>query len=257
MSPSQPPPADDEPGFEVPSARVPVRLVLADGTTYDGWHFGARVSACAELTLNTAHQGHPKTLSDPSVHGQIMVCTYPMIGNYGVPSADVDEHGLCRYLESPVARIAGLVVSEYCFDHMHEHAAQSLPAWLHQHGIPGIYGVDTRAIATRLRAGSQLAKIVFDGRDVPWRDPNARNLAAEMSCAAPYVVNPDAPSDALTVLVVDCGVKHGLLRQFVARGVRVKVVPWDFDFTGEAYDGTRREGGSLARGRKRETEERE
>ena len=137
----------------------PAALFLSDGTVMAGHSFGANIAnTTGEVVFTTGMVGYPEALTDPSYKGQILVLTYPLIGNYGVPpEADVDELGLSRFMESNAVQIAGLVVSTYSWEHSHWAAQQSLANWLEQHKVPALYGVDTRALTKRLReVGSML-----------------------------------------------------------------------------------------------------
>jgi carbamoyl-phosphate synthase small subunit len=128
-------------------------LYLADGSSpIEGRSFGAPVNMSGEVVFNTGMVGYPEALTDPSYRGQILVLTYPLIGNYGVPDENVlDAHGLPEYFESREIHIKGLVVSSYSWKHSHWAAQKSLSEWLIKHGIPAIYGVDTRALTKKLR----------------------------------------------------------------------------------------------------------
>jgi len=104
------------------------------------------------VVFNTGMVGYPEALTDPSYRGQILVLTFPLVGNYGVPDDSArDEHGLPRHFESDEIHIAGLVVSSYSWEHSHWAAHCSLAAWLKKAGIPGMYGVDTRALTIKIR----------------------------------------------------------------------------------------------------------
>jgi carbamoyl-phosphate synthase small subunit len=117
-----------------------------------GRSFGANVSVSGEVVFNTGMVGYPEALTDPSYRGQILVLTYPLIGNYGVPDETiVDEYGLPTYFESNAIHISGLVVSSYSWQHSHWAAQKSLSEWLIKHNVPGIYGVDTRELTKTLR----------------------------------------------------------------------------------------------------------
>lgn len=183
--------------------------------------------------------GYIESLTDPSYKGQILVLSYPMIGNYGVPSTDaVDKYGLPSFLESKRIQIAGLIVLDYSHEYSHWNAVKSLSAWLKESGVPALFGVDTRAVIKRLRNhGVMLGKIVHrdeDAESLPFSDPNARHLVDEVSVKTPYVLG----DGAKTVVVVDCGMKTNQLRCLLARGMKVKVVPWDFDFSSDlSWDG--------------------
>merc|ERR1719427_2226321 len=109
-------------------------LTFEDGTSYKGTSFGAEVSQAGEVVFNTGMVGYPESLTDPSYSGEILVLTYPLIGNYGVPSEDeLDEFGLHRYFESAAIQISALIVSDYSFDHSHHQAMSSLSSWLCKH----------------------------------------------------------------------------------------------------------------------------
>ena len=162
--------------------------------------------------------------------------TYPLIGNYGVPQEGPDEKGISRNFESERIWVRGLVISDYSFDYSHWDAVKSLDEWLKEHKIPGIFGIDTRAVTQTLREkGSMLGMIVPEGekKDFPVDDPNLVNQIALVSCKEPIVYG----EGSKTVAMVDCGVKHNILRCFMERGVKVIRVPWDYDFNTLEYDG--------------------
>lgn len=234
-----------------------IALELEDGSILEGYSFGAPRSVAGEVVFNTGMVGYPESLTDPSYRGQILVLAYPLAGNYGVPPMD-RENGLLKYFESERVQAAGLVVSEHCERYSHWNAARGLGEWLAAEGVPAIQGIDTRALTKRLRErGTMLGRITY-GEPVPFDDPNARNLVAEVSVREPvvYSAEPGAANPAKrataarravgrridgrpTVLAVDCGMKSNIVRCFLRRGVSVIRVPWDHDFnTGErAYDG--------------------
>src|SRR5688500_15541566 len=142
-------------------------LVLEDGTQYRGRLHGFARSVSGEVVFNTGMVGYTEALTDPSYRGQILVLTYPLVGNYGVPPA----------FESDRIQAAALVVSELALEYSHAAAAKSLPQWLHEQGIPCLAGVDTRALAKRLRSrGCMLGKLLPEGADLPFVDPNKHNL---------------------------------------------------------------------------------
>ncbi len=210
-----------------------VKLVLEDGTTFDGKSFGHEKSVAGEVVFYTAMTGYPESLTDPSYTGQILVSTYPMIGNYGVPS-DRKENGLHRYFESDKIHITGLVVDNYSFGYSHWNAQSSLADWMKSQQIPGIYGIDTRALTKILREkGSMLGKIEFEAEPIELVDPNLMNLVAITSTNTVEIYG---EGDA-TVVLVDCGVKNNIIRCLIKRGVNVIRVPWDYDFTTLKYDG--------------------
>src|SRR5690348_13940033 len=126
-------------------ASVPGVLVLEDRAMFSGLHFGAPTAATGEVVFNTGMVGYPEALTDPSYLGQILVLTYPLIGNYGVPEGGT-AHGLPGAFESDRIQITGLVVSEMSTDYTHWSAARSLADWLRGQGVPALAEVDTRAL---------------------------------------------------------------------------------------------------------------
>ncbi|MCD6333468.1 MAG: carbamoyl-phosphate synthase (glutamine-hydrolyzing) small subunit, partial [Bacteroidales bacterium] len=148
-----------------------VKLVLEDGMEFSGWSFGHEKPAAGEVVFNTAMAGYPENITDPSYRGQILVLTYPLVGNYGVPGKQ-REHQLLKFFESDEIQISGLVISDYSFSYSHWNADQSLSDWLNEFHVPGIFGIDTRALTKYLREkGTMLGKIIFD-EDIPFYDPN-------------------------------------------------------------------------------------
>ena len=211
-------------------------LRLQNGMEFRGWAFGDTSHADGEVVFSTAMVGYPESLTDPSYSGQILCVTYPLIGNYGVPDHGVDKWGISKNFESERIWVRALVISEYSFNYSHWDAVESLDQWMKEQHIPGIYGVDTRALTQVLREnGSMLGMIVHEGDDAtfPIEDPNLQNQIDIVSCKE---VKTYGEGDK-TVVLVDCGVKHNILRCFVNRGIKVIRVPWDYDFTKLEYDG--------------------
>src|SRR5438132_1191763 len=174
------------------------RLVLEDGTAIAGRLHGFPKSVAGEIVFNTGMVGYPEALTDPSYSGQILVLTYPLIGNYGVPA----RNGSDLSFESGRIQVAGLIVSELAQGYSHATACDSLPEWLRQEGIPCLAGIDTRALTKRLREqGSMLGKGVAGKDDVPFDDPNRRHLVASVSVRERVVYS----VGDRTVVVVDCG----------------------------------------------------
>lgn len=211
-------------------------LRLEGGAEFRGWIFGYDGPCDGEAVFSTAMVGYPESLTDPSYSGQILCVSYPLVGNYGVPEEGPDENGISRNFESEKIWARGLVISEYSFDYSHWNAVKSLDEWLREQKIPGIYGVDTRALTKELREnGSQLAMIVPDGveKSFPVPDPNQENQIAIVSCKEVIRYG----SGEKKVVLVDCGVKHNILRCFVERGIELIRVPWDYDFNTLEWDG--------------------
>lgn len=213
---------------------LPAVLTLEDGTCFEGKSFGHPGSTSGEVVFNTAMTGYPESLTDPSYEGQILVTTYPILGNYGVPPRR-EKDDVSEYYESDHIHARAIVCQDYSWDHSHWQADRSLEQWLKEEKIVGIYGIDTRALTKHLREkGSMLGKIVVQGAaDVEFYDPNKENLVAKVSCKEPE----EHGSGEKTVVLVDCGVKHNIIRCLTRRGVKVVRVPWDYDFTTLPYDG--------------------
>ncbi len=209
-------------------------LILDDGTVFRGKSFGYEKPVAGEVVFNTAMTGYPESLTDPSYEGQILVFTYPLIGNYGVPARDTVQN-LSAYYESEKIHVEAVVISDYSFEYSHWNADKSLAQWLQEEHIAGICDIDTRALTKHLRErGSMKGKIVIDGgEDIAWVDPNLYNLVAHVSCKDVI----EYGNSGKRVVLVDCGVKHNILRCLLRRGVTVIRVPWDYDFTNLSYDG--------------------
>jgi carbamoyl-phosphate synthase/aspartate carbamoyltransferase len=232
-------------------SRVPAQLTLADGTTFEGFSFGHQGPTTGEVVFNTGMTGYPESLTDPSYAGQVLVLTFPLVGNYGVPSDDRDCHGMPVNFESERIWIQALVVSEYSFTSSHYTNVRTLSDWLQSQNIPAIYGIDTRALTKQLRNhGAILGRIdvgvasIRQCTNPVFDDPNMRNLAAEVSRPAKVTFEPPPLAGAEAVpakthiLAVDCGMKNNIIRYFINHlRVKVTVVPWDYDFTEDEFDG--------------------
>jgi carbamoyl-phosphate synthase small subunit len=203
---------------------VEAALVLEDGSVWRGRGFGGRGRVTGEVVFNTGMAGYTESLTDPSYRGQILCQTFPLIGNYGVSPADFESSG---------PQVRGYVVSQACTEPSHSTSRESLPSWLARQGIPGIEGLDTRALTKRLRAkGVMLGVLETSGsrldlealaalaRDIP--DPNTTDLVAEVTTAKVEVHNPRAP---VTIALLDCGAKESIVRSLVRRKVRVVRLP--------------------------------
>ena len=208
-------------------------LMLEDGTSFSGKLIGHTESIAGEVVFNTGMVGYPETLTDPSYRGQILALTYPLIGNYGVPHSR-SVGGLTDVFESNQVHIQGLVMTDYSFEYSHWNAGKSLDTWLQEHGVIGIYGIDTRKLTKKLRQrGSMLGKIIMAGQDQEFYDPNRDNLVELVSVKEPLMYG----NGKKTVVLIDCGGKFNIIRSLVGRGVQVKRVPWNYDFLHEDFDG--------------------
>jgi carbamoyl-phosphate synthase small subunit len=210
-----------------------IRIILKNGTELEGKSFGYPKSVSGEVVFNTAMTGYPENLTDPSYKGQILVLTYPLIGNYGVPSMEI-QNNLYKNFESDRIHISGLVISDYSFNSSHWNARKSLSQWLIENEIPGIYGVDTRLLTKILREyGTMPGKIICENEEIEFYDPNDRNLVADVSIREKMVYG----NGKYKILLVDCGVKFNIIRRFLARDTTVIRVPWNYNFLNEDFDG--------------------
>lgn len=217
------------------------KLVLTNGSVYEGYAFGVKKNDSGEVVFSTAMVGYPESLTDPSYAGQILCVTYPLIGNYGVPQDGVDQQNISLNFESEKIWVRGLIIGEYSAEYSHWDAIKSLDQWLQEQGVTGIYGIDTRALTQELREeGNMLGKIIVENDDaeIDFYDPNKENLIAQVSCRQVIRYSTiNANSNTKTICMVDCGVKHNILRCFIERGVNIIRVPWDYDFNQLEWDG--------------------
>ena len=208
------------------------KLTLEDGSIFRGKSFGAPKSVAGEVVFNTAMTGYPESLTDPSYKGQILVSTYPLIGNYGVPG-DEKEDELMVNFESKKLHLSGFVVADYSEDFSHWNAKRSLSDWMKDNQVPGISGIDTRALTKLIREkGALLGKIEVDD-DVDFFDPNALNLVDEVSHRQKQIYG----NGKYRILLIDCGLKNNIIRHLLERDTTIIRVPWNYDISKENYDG--------------------
>ncbi len=214
--------------------RTAAKLVLEDGNVYEGISFGYEKNTNGEVVFNTGMVGYPETMTDPSYRGQILVCTYPLIGNYGIPG-DEKSNGLYKNFESDAIHVRALIISNYSEEYSHWNAKKSLSKWMIENQIPGIYGIDTRMLTRHLRdKGTMLGKIVIDEKEeIEFQDINKLDLVGEVCVKEPveYIRN------SKKIILVDCGTKNNIIRAFLGRNISVLRVPYDFDFHKEKADG--------------------
>jgi len=209
------------------------QLIFEDGSEYTGTSFGFDGSVSGEVVFNTAMTGYPESLTDPSYKGQILVLTYPLIGNYGVPDTVV-ENNMLQFFESERIHISGLIISEYSFENSHWNAKKSLDEWLKEQKIPAIFGLDTRALTKKLREkGVMLGKIISGNQSVEIEDPNQYNLVAEVSTTDVKTYG----HGKHIIVLVDCGVKNNIIRRLLMRDTTVIRVPWNYDYSTISFDG--------------------
>ena len=234
------------------------RLILDDGTEFCGWSFGAEQNTVGEVVFNTAMTGYPESLTDPSYAGQILTFTYPMIGNYGVPSlgpgtSPVGEGSarLPEFVESDRIHPKAVIVADYSEEYSHWNAKESLGTWLKREHIPGITGIDTRRLTQVLREhGVMMGRIEIGGvvdrcsATNDTADYGSINWVEKVSCKevitykpTEQIVNSKSSNRPIKVVLVDCGVKANIIRCLLRRGVEVIRVPWDYDFNQLDFDG--------------------
>lgn len=207
--------------------QIKAKLTLEDGSVFEGISFGAENAINGEVVFSTGMVGYTEALTDPSFCGQILTLTFPMVGNYGVPSpTEMDKYGLLKAFESHKIQASALIVQDYSYTYSHWDAKMSLSQWLKQEGIPGIHGIDTRLLTKKIRSkGAMLGKIEFDNKKIDFEDPNKRNLVADVSTKEIKYYGKGNP---LKITAVDCGIKSNIIRMLVERGAEVKLVPWNF-----------------------------
>ncbi|OCH86345.1 carbamoyl phosphate synthase small subunit [Obba rivulosa] len=221
----------------IPGSSIPAVLHLKTGQSFTGRSFGAPRSIFGETVFSTSITSYTESMTDPSYRGQILVFTTPLIGNYGVPSnsAPFDNKDVGVILESSRIQCTAVVVADVAEKFSHYTAVESLASWCQRHGVPGITGVDTRAITRLLRdQGTTLGRIAI-GPDASlpapaaadYWDPTTENLVDQVSTKEPYELN---PTGDVRIAVLDFGAKANILRSLVRRGAAVTVLPWDFDF---------------------------
>ncbi len=210
-----------------------VRLILEDGSIFQGDSFGSEKEVTGEVVFNTGMVGYPESMTDPSYHGQILVLTYPLIGNYGIPNNEVKDN-LLKNFESDKIQVQGLIVSDYSESYSHWNAKKSLSEWMNEYNVPGITGIDTRELTKKLREnGTLLGKIVNHQNNIEFNDPNKCNLASEVSIKKPIVYKKGRKK----IILVDCGVKNNIIRAFLRRNFTIIRVPWNYNFSNEKADG--------------------
>jgi carbamoyl-phosphate synthase small subunit len=214
-------------------------LLLEDGSLFFGRGFGSEVDSAGEVVFNTGMVGYPESMTDPSYSGQILCFSYPLIGNYGVPPYGLkDKFGLPRFFESDSIKVSGIVVQEACDGPNHWASSKSLDSWMESEGVPGIEGVDTRALVTKLRESGVMMGIIGSGAG-----PNEKERLSELLSKAQryssqnFVKGVSVPGPVVhgegseTVVILDCGTKYGIVRNLLVRGFRVVRLPYDTTYS--------------------------
>lgn len=238
-------------GFKM---RKKATLRLENGMEFHGYSFGCDNLCCGDLVFNTSMAGYPELLTDPAYSGQILCLTYPLVGNYGVPSEILEAEELSRNFESLKIHPAGLVVFDYCEDYSNWEAEKSLEQWMKEQGLPGIFGIDTRELTKLLRDnGPMHGTIIPEGQEnkaSEAKEERRKAVPADVTCKGVTVYNARPAADVRNangnkvavaqgkkIVLVDCGTKHSVIRGLLSRGAEVVRVPYDYDFTSLDYDG--------------------
>jgi carbamoyl-phosphate synthase small subunit len=219
-----------------PQNRRRAVLILKDGSHFFGHGFGAVRKTSGEVVFSTGMVGYPEALTDPSYRGQILALTYPLVGNYGVPPREIESNVL-KYFESESIKANGLAIHELCNMPHHWASAQTLDEWLREEHIPGIYGIDTRRLTKKLRVQGVMLGILEvykEGEEPDMKElfeeaeripnPNLRDLVGEVSIKEPVLYESAANK---TVVLIDCGVKHSILRNLLKRRINLVRVPYN------------------------------
>ncbi|MCI2414354.1 MAG: glutamine-hydrolyzing carbamoyl-phosphate synthase small subunit [Candidatus Aramenus sp.] len=203
-------------------------LYLEDGTLIEGCGFGARGVRAGEVVFTTSMNGYPESLTDPSYKGQVLVITHPLVGNYGVPKKEY-ENGILKNFESERIQVEGLVVTEET-DPNKWNSSKSLHEWLQEEGVPGLSNVDTRMIVKRVRTKGTMMGVITSGYELenPQRFLEKKydeiDFTQFTSPKSPIV----HPNNGKTIVLVDCGIKHGILYELYSRGFTIVRVPCNF-----------------------------
>lgn len=194
-------------------------LVLKNGLKFEGLSFGAETSISGEVVFSTGMMGYPESLTDPSYNGQILVLTYPLVGNYGIPDK--------KFWEASRIMVSGLIVSNYIDTPYHFQSRQTLSSWLKSENIPALEIKDTRLLTQLIREkGTILGKIIIKN-DIDYYDPDNENLVKKVS--TDEIIYSKKIKGAKNVIIIDCGAKKNIQRALIKREVNVITVPWNID----------------------------
>ncbi|HZT34990.1 MAG TPA: carbamoyl-phosphate synthase domain-containing protein, partial [Nitrososphaera sp.] len=210
--------------------------MLEDGTVFAGTGFGYPSEITGEVVFNTGMVGYTETLTDPSYRGQILCMTYPLVGNYGVPSFDVkDEYGLPKFFESDSIQAKALLIHDLSDVASHWSCVKTLDQWLYEQKIPGIYGIDTRELTKKLRVHGVMTGAIAVSDKGSVDDARMRKLVTgakyEGLTFMPEVSTPKiqeyGDKDKPCVVLLDTGTKYSIIRNIIRTGYRVVRMPWD------------------------------
>jgi len=211
------------------------KLVLEDGSVFDGTGFGFTDTVYGEIVFNTGMVGYPETLTDPSYSGQILTLTYPLIGNYGVPNPEIkNKDGIPEYFESDKIHVRGLVIHELSTVASHWNLSMTLDEWMYNEKIPGISGLDTRALTKKLRsngvmmAALAVSDIELEENKIKEGFSSTVNYKSEKFMDVVSIKEDRYyGGDKESVVVIDAGVKNAIIRNIRDIGYNVIQVPWN------------------------------
>lgn len=203
-------------------------LYLSDGSRFEGFPFGSTEESYGEVVFSTGMTGYCEALTDPSFAGQILTFTYPILGNYGVPKPQRAGAHLMGNFESERIWVRGVVVSEISGYGSHADAMETFSQWLARENVPGIRGIDTRALTLKIREHGVMRGCISSSLSPPkWKNFPVVHEVSHTSISEPIIYKGTAKGKH--VVVIDCGVKHGILRALIARGHTVIRIPWNAD----------------------------
>lgn len=218
-------------GIATTATATTMRLVLEDGTELHGQSFAATAPVAGEVVFNTGMAGYVETLTDPSYRGQILVLTYPLVGNYGVP-APRPAGSLESPYEADHIQVQGLVLQTYVDAYSHHSARRSLAQWLSSENVTAVTGIDTRTLTRRLREAGTMKGWLLPA-DLDLEEGRARAREVDMEREVFRLVAPPAPitypGGKLRILLVDIGAKDNIVRSLLERGATVVRAPWHAD----------------------------
>lgn len=216
----------------------PAVLLLEDGSLFPGEGFGAETTVVGEVVFTTGMVGYPESMTDPSFAGQLLCFTYPLIGNYGVSELrESDENGVPLVFESDSIKTSGIIVQEVCQRPSHWASGESLSEWMTPEGVPGISGIDTRALVTRLRESGVMMGVLANGPEISTKPELLEKLRSATRYDSIDFVKRVSPREERkygsgpTVVLIDCGVKYGIIRNLLRRGYSVVRVPFDASYS--------------------------
>ncbi len=206
-------------------------LYLADGDVIEGESFGYEGEADGEVVFSTGMTGYTESLTDPSFAGQILVFTYPLIGNYGVPKVVMQDSHLVVNFESERIWTRGVIVCNEAAEPSHYQSQQTFSAWLKKFKVPAISGVDTRALTHKIREKGVLQGKISMRKIAPkWKPLDLTKVVSEASLNQVVQYSPEKSlSSGKTIALIDCGVKHGIIREMLNNGYKIIRIPWDMN----------------------------